>query len=83
MKEFAFEVKLLAEVRVSALDESSARRVVPSILGAPGLTEITLANQSNAVLWDAVVTAVDFSVVKEIRLVSSKSGFVKKLARPV
>ena len=50
MKEFAFEVKLIAQLRVSALDESSARRIVPSILGSPGLTEITLANQSNAVL---------------------------------
>ena len=74
MKEFVFEVKLIAQVRVSALDESSARRVVPSVLGAPGLAEITLVNQGNEILWDTVVTAVDFSVDKEIRLVSSKGG---------
>ena len=71
MKEFAFEVKLIAQLRVSALDESSARRIVPSILGSPGLTEITLANQGNAVLWDPAVTAVDFFLDKEIRIASS------------
>ena len=74
MKEFAFEVKIIAQVRVRAADEDSARRVVPSVLGAPGLTEITLANQSNEILWDAAVTAIDFFLDKEIRLVSSKSG---------
>ena len=71
MKEFAFEVGLIARVRVRAADEASARRVVPSVLAAPGSAEITLANDGNAALWgsDAVVTAVDFIVDRKVKLV--------------
>jgi hypothetical protein len=47
MKQFAFEVGLIARVRVRAADEASARRVVPSVLAAPGSFEITLANEGN------------------------------------
>jgi hypothetical protein len=56
---------------VIAADESSARQVVPSVIGAPNPAEITLANQGNAVLWDPAVTAVDFFLDKEIRIASS------------
>ena len=71
MKEFAFKVNVIAQVRVIAADESSARQVVPSIIEAPNPAEITLANQGNAVLWDPAVTAVDFFLAKEIRIASS------------
>ena len=71
MKQFAFEVGLIARVRVRAADEASARRVVPSVLAAPGSFEITLANEGNVALWggEAVVTAVDFIADPKVKLV--------------
>ncbi len=70
-KEFAFEVGLLARVRVRAANESSARQVVPSVIGAPGAHEIALANEGNGALWDCdvVVTSVDFFADGKIKLV--------------
>ena len=50
MKEFAFEVGLIARVRLRAADEASARGAVSSVIGAPGSAEITLANDGNAAL---------------------------------
>ena len=47
MQEYAFQVKLVAVVRVRAADEALARKVVPSVLGSPGTMEITLADGSN------------------------------------
>ena len=61
MKEFAFEVVLIARVRVRAADEASARQAVPSVIGAPGSAEIALANQGiDVLLPGTMVTAVDF-----------------------
>jgi hypothetical protein len=51
---FAFKVSLVAVVRVRAEDKSAARKVVPTVLGAPGVVEIRLANENNA--------DVDFSI---------------------
>ena len=48
MKDFAFKVNLVAVVRVRADDESIARKIVPTVLGAPGTAEIRLANENNA-----------------------------------
>jgi hypothetical protein len=64
MKDFAFKVNLVAMVRVRAADESVARQVVPTVLGAPSTAEINLANQNNvhATGGDATVTSVDFSI---------------------
>src|SRR5262245_28401430 len=64
MREFAFKVNLIAVVRVRAADETVARQVVPTVLGAPGTAEIGLANQNNirASGCDATVTSVDFSI---------------------
>ena len=59
---FSFETRLVAVVRVIAADESTARNAVPSVLSAPGLTEIKLANEANALLGGAIVTSVDFRV---------------------
>ena len=62
MSDFAFKVNLVAVVRVRAADENAARRVVPTVLGAPGAAEIGLANQNNAAVGlDAVILEVDFS----------------------
>jgi hypothetical protein len=51
MKDFAFKVNLVAVVRVRADDESVARKVVPTVLGAPGTADIRLANENNAADW--------------------------------
>jgi hypothetical protein len=70
MKEFAFEVGLIARVRVRAADEASARRAVPSVVGAPGSAEIALANQGiDVLLPGATVTAVDFIPNGKVKLV--------------
>jgi hypothetical protein len=62
MNDFAFKVNLVAVVRVRAADENAARRVVPTVLGAPGAAEIGLANQNNAAVGlDAVILEVEFS----------------------
>ena len=63
MDDFAFTVNIVAVVRVRAAEESVARRVVPTVLGAPGTVELRLANEGNAVLaHHATITNVDFSV---------------------
>src|SRR5262245_17722179 len=62
MGDFAFKVNLVAVVQVRAADENTARRVIPTALGAPGAAEIALANQNNAAVGlDAVIVDVDFS----------------------
>jgi hypothetical protein len=61
VQEYAFQVKLVAVVRVRAADEGHARKVVPSVLGSPGTAEIRLVNESNNALGlNATVTVVDF-----------------------
>jgi hypothetical protein len=63
MEDFAFKVNLVAVVRVRADDESVARKVVPTVLGAPSTVEIGLANENNAATGRrATVTDVDFSI---------------------
>ena len=63
MSEFTFKVNLVAVVRVRAGDESVARKTVPTVLGAPGIAEIRLANENNAATGrHATVTDVDFSI---------------------
>ena len=60
MDEYAFEVRLRAVVRVRAPDEEVARKVVSSVLGAPGSIQIDLANQHRAAAGRAAtVTEVD------------------------
>jgi hypothetical protein len=66
VREYAFQVKLVAVVRVRATDEVLARKVIPSVLGSPGTAEIRLVNESNNSLGSkATVTAVDFFVKGE------------------
>ena len=63
MEDFTFKVNLVAVVRVRAGDESVARKIVPTVLGAPGIAEIRLANENNAATGShATVTDVDFSI---------------------
>ena len=63
MEDFTFKVNLVAMVRVRAGDESVARKIVPTVLGAPGIAEIRLANENNAATGrHATITDVDFSI---------------------
>jgi hypothetical protein len=65
MGDFTFRVNLVATVRVRAADESVARKVVDTVLRAPGNVELRLANENNFhPLKGAIVTSVDF-IVKE------------------
>ena len=68
MKDFAFKVNLVAVVRVRADDESVARKVVPTVLGAPGTVEIGMANENNAARGHhATVTDVDFFSIGSVK----------------
>jgi hypothetical protein len=63
MEDFAFKVNLVAVVRVRADEESVARRVVPTVLGAPGAVVIRLANEKNVSTGHhATITDVDVSI---------------------
>jgi hypothetical protein len=62
------QVKLVAVVRVRAADERVARKVVPTVLSAPGTLEIAMANENNAALGrHATITEVDFSSVGPVK----------------
>jgi hypothetical protein len=81
MNEYVYEVTLRAVVRVRAVDEETARKVVPTVLGAPGTLEIGLANQNNeAVGRAATVTDVDFNLEKDASLLKSDAKLPE--ARP-
>ena len=83
MKEFAFEVGLIARVRVRAPDEASARRAVPSVIGAPGAQDIALANQGIDVLLPGVmVTAVDFIPDRKVKLGRARRRLPRKNNSP-
>jgi hypothetical protein len=58
---YAFEARLTAVVRVKAVDEATGRKVVPTVLGAPGTSELKQVNTNNAQRGlDATVTDVKF-----------------------
>ena len=66
MREFVFEVSILAVVRVRAETEADARQAVvtSSVLGSPSANEIRLANQANFIEGkEGTITEVDFSIV--------------------
>jgi hypothetical protein len=81
MNTYVFEVKLRAVVRVRATDEEVARKVVPTVLGAPGTLEIGLANENNqAVGRAATVTDVDFVQENDVKPLKSNASLPE--ARP-
>jgi hypothetical protein len=64
MREYVFEVKLVAVVRVNAQSESLAREVVlSSALGSPSPDDIRLANYTHG--GHATITAVELFPDKE------------------
>ena len=78
MKKFVFQVSLLATVRVRAADETEARKVVPSVLLAPGPDEVRVANDNNARIGDATITAVDYGVKGDPVLITIGGKRVKR-----
>jgi hypothetical protein len=71
MHEYSFEVGVRAVVRVQASNPDVARKVVETVLGAPGSQEIELANRNNhGAGRDATVTAVNFVQKTSAKLVS-------------
>ena len=73
MNEYSFEVGVRAVVRVQASNPDVARKVVESVLGAPGSQEIELANQNNLAKGrNATVTAVDFVQKASAKLVPKR-----------
>jgi hypothetical protein len=82
MTDYMFEVKLVAVVRVRALEESLARRVLPSVLGSPSTAEISLANETHAGIgWNATLIAVDFSIDENAALFEIDGKRVKRRRR--
>jgi len=47
MKTFELSTTITAIVRVKAPDEESARKVVPTVLGAPGFNDVKAINDTN------------------------------------
>jgi hypothetical protein len=73
MREYEFEVTIVAAVRVRAENESQAREAVASssAIASPSADEIRLANQAAVVMGkEATIVAVDFSVDEDsVRLI--------------
>jgi hypothetical protein len=79
LKRFVFRVNLVATVRVLAADETEARKVVPSVLLAPGPDEIRVANDNNAKIgWDASIAAVDYRVKGDPLLITIGGKRIKR-----
>jgi hypothetical protein len=79
VKEFAFEVGLIARVRVQAADEDSARKAVPTVLAAPGIADIRIANENVIVGLgsDAVIDDVNFNSASDLVLLEVNGKRVK------
>ena len=83
MKTFAFETTIDAVVRVQAADEGSARKAVPTVLAAPGIADIKIANE-NAIAGlgiDAVIDDVHFNSASDLVLLEVNGERVKHRRR--
>ena len=73
MREYEFQVTIVAAVRVRAENEGQAREAVASssATASPSTDEIRLANQAGFVMGkEATIVAVDFSVDEDsVRLI--------------
>ena len=82
MKEFAFEVGFIARVRVQAADEDSARKAVPTVLAAPDIADIRIANENATGLGiDAVIDDVNFNSASDLVLLEVNGERVKRRRR--
>jgi hypothetical protein len=76
VKEFAFKVGLIARVRV----QDSARKAVPTVLAAPGIADIRIANENVIVGLgiDAVIDDVNFNSASDLVLLEVNGERVKR-----
>jgi hypothetical protein len=83
MKTFTFETTIEAVVRVLAADEDSARKMVPTVLGAPGTADIRIANENVGVGLgiQAVIDEVEFNAALSLSLVEISGERVKRPRR--
>jgi hypothetical protein len=83
MKTFAFETTIKAVVRVLASDEDSARKVVPTILAAPGTADIRIVNENVGVGLgiQALVKQVEFNAAPGLTLLEVNGERVKRPPR--
>jgi hypothetical protein len=82
MKTFAFGITIDAVVRVQAVDEENARTVVPTVLGAPSMAEIRMANENTSGLGiDAVIEDVEFNAAPGLGLLEVNGERVKRRRR--
>jgi len=83
MKNFVFETTIDALVRVRASDEDSARKVIPTVLGAPGTADIRIANENVGIGLgiQAVIDEVKFNAAPGLTLLEVNGERVKRPRR--
>ena len=83
MKTFSFKTTIEAVVRVLAADEDSARKLVPTVLGAPGTADIRIANETIGVGLgiQAVIDDVKFNAAPDMVLIEVNRERVKRRHR--
>ena len=67
MRTFAFKTTIDAVVHVQAADEDSARKAVPTVLAAPDIADIRIANENFKSASDLVLLEVNGERVKRRR----------------
>jgi hypothetical protein len=79
MRTFAFKTTIDALVRVQAADEDSARKAVPTVLAAPDIADIRIANENATGLGiDAVIDDVNFNSASDLVLLEVNGERVKR-----
>jgi predicted Mrr-cat superfamily restriction endonuclease len=79
MKTFALETTITAIVRVKAPDEETARKVVPTVLGAPATDDVKIINDTNQALGrEAEIDDVEFVPSQQISLCEVDGELVKR-----
>ena len=82
MRTFAFKTTIDALVRVQAADEDSARKAVPTVLAAPDIADIRIANENATGLGiDAVIDDVNFNSASDLVLLEVNGERVKRRRR--
>ena len=82
MTTFAFETTIDAVVRVQAADEDSARKAVPTVLAAPDIADLRIANENATGLGiDAVIDDVNFNSASDLVLLEVNGERVKRRRR--
>jgi hypothetical protein len=79
MRTFAFKTTIDALVCVQAADEDSARKAVPTVLAAPDIADIRIANENATGLGiDAVIDDVNFNSASDLVLLEVNGERVKR-----